>query len=351
MATAIGLDIGSSAVRAIQLSRRKDVVTLDRLGQVVLPAQAVIDGEIRDPAAITEAIGILWDQFGFKSKKVALGLANQHVIVRRVDLPHLDVPDMKESLRFQAQDYLPLPIEQIEFDYEYIEEFTHEDGSTMMRVLFVAAEKHMVASVLDVAKAARLRPVALDLDAFAAMRSLRTPLHGAERFGAGDTSGELIVDLGSQLTNLVVHSDGVPRFARIINIGGDDITESLVSAFGMEWQQAETLKSVTPGASSQYSTLLDDRISWLVEEIRNSMTYYRAAPGAIDVQRVVLTGGSSLIPGIDERISRALAAEAVTGKPFRGLHIGKDLTFTDDELEAAQTFFAVAVGLAMRGLE
>ncbi len=348
MATAIGLDIGSSAVRAVQLHRGRDgVVVLDRIGQVILEPGAVEDGLIVQAEPVTEALRILWQQFGLKGRKVGLGLANQQVIVRPVDLPLIQGDDVKARLRMQAQDFLPVPMDDVEFDHELVEEFAHEDGTAMMRVLLVAADKQMVADTIGAVKAAKLTPVVLDLDAFAQVRALRDPVAAVDSFGPA--TGHAIVNVGANLTSIVIHTAGTPRFVRTVNVGGDDITESLSAAFDMTWEQAETIKSVTPGASSPYTTLLDERIAWVVEEIRSSMNYYRTVPGAVAVEDVVLTGGSSLIPDLTQRLSQALSTEVRHGQPFRSVTMG-DVPLTTAELDAAQPFFAVAMGLALRVL-
>lgn len=347
MAAAIGLDIGSSAVRAVQLSRTKAGVTLDRLGQVLLPPGSVIDGVIEEPDGVVESLRILVQRFGFKGRKVALGVANQQVIVRRVDMPMLPQEGFRDSLALQAADHLPVPMDQVQFDYEFIEAFANEDGTEMMRVLLVAADTEMVSRTLDVVKAAKLKPTLVDLDAFAQVRALRDPVSSVERFGPG--GGEMVVNVGAHLTNIAVHFGGTPRFVRTISIGGDDITDSLASAFNLPWEQAETVKSVLPGTSSPYAILLRERIGGVIDEIRNSVDYYRTEPGGVHIQRVVLTGGSSLIPDFDERLADSLRIDVEHGKPFRSVSIG-DLKLAPADIEAAQPFMAVAMGLALQVL-
>jgi type IV pilus assembly protein PilM len=349
VATAIGLDIGSSAVRAVQLSRtRGGAPTLDRLGQVVLEPETVVDGVVHDSAALTAALRILWQQFGFKGRKVVIGLANQQVVVRLVDLPR--IPEGEQFgplLRSHAAEHLPMPLDEVEFDHVLVEQLNGPDGTPQMRVLLVAADKLVVATTVDAVKAAKLRPLHVDLDAFAQIRALRNPVATAERFGPGE--GEAIVNAGAHLTSVVVHTNGTPRFVRTVAVGGEDVTESLAAAFDLDWEAAETIKSVAPGASSPYTALLEERIGAVVEEVRSSLAYYGTLPGSVGVERLVLTGGSSLIPGLGERLSRSLRVDVVEGRPFRSVTVG-DVQLSPAELDAAQPFFAVAVGLALRAL-
>ena len=345
MATSIGLDIGSSAVRAVQLSGGRGAYTLDRLGQVLLPPGAVRDGEIVDGDAVVEALQILMSRYKFKGRKVALGVANQQVVVRQVDLPALPEQQMRESLPFQVQDYIPIPVEQAQMDFEILEEFANPDGTQMSRLLLVAAAREMVDRLLDVMRRAKLEPELLDLDAFALLRALVPP-----EATSPDGSGELIVNVGSTVTNIVVHAGGTPRFVRILLMGGNAVTESLQNAFGVGWEQAEGMKAQPHQPGSQEAQLIAERAQRFIEEIRGSLDYYRAQGDSIQVQRVVLSGGGALLPGLAERLAEAVRLPVDRGHPMQSLQIGK-VGLAPEQLAEAEPFLAVAVGLAMGGLE
>lgn len=346
MATAIGLDIGSSAVRAVQLSGGRGGHTLDRLGQVMLPPGAVRDGEVVDPDAVVEALRILMSRYKFKGRKVALGVANQQVVVRQVDLPSLPPDQLRESLPFQVQDYIPIPVDQAQLDFELLEEFTNPDGTQMSRLLLVAAAREMVDGLLDVLRKAKLEPVLLDLDAFALLRAL----DGGAVPGEGTGGGEMIVNVGSTVTNIVVHSGGTPRFVRILLMGGNSVTESLQNAFGMNWEQAEATKATPQTPGSPEAQMVAERAQRFIEEVRGSLDYYRAQGDSIQVERVVLSGGGALLPGLAERLSDAVRLPVDRGHPMQSLQIGK-VGLGPEQLAEAEPFLAVAVGLAMGALE
>ncbi|HEV8164357.1 MAG TPA: pilus assembly protein PilM [Actinomycetota bacterium] len=124
----VGLDIGTTAVRAAELSVRRGRVVLDRLGQTGLPHGAVVDGEVTDPAAVTAAIKALWRHARIASKQAIVGVANQRVVVRLVDLPWMQPSELRSSLAFQAGDYLPIPVDQTELDYAVIGELEAASG-------------------------------------------------------------------------------------------------------------------------------------------------------------------------------------------------------------------------------
>ena len=157
-APVVGLDIGTSAVRAAQVSAGRSGFSLTKFGQVALPPGAVVDGEIHDPGAVTEAIVQLWKRTKPRSKKVVVGVANQRVIVRQVDLPYLEEKDFAASLKYQVADYIPMPVEDAEIDYQILADYETEEGH-IMRVLLVAAATDMIESYVDVVTEAGLTPV------------------------------------------------------------------------------------------------------------------------------------------------------------------------------------------------
>lgn len=352
MARTIGLDIGTSAVRAVQVSAgRRGPVVLERLGQVLLPPGAVRDGEVIDPAAVGEAIKTLWSRYGLKGKRVALGVANQQVVVRQIDLPALPEADLRDTIGFQVQEYIPIPVDQAILDFHVIEEYEAETGERFSRLMLVAAQRGMIEGLVGVVRRAKLEPVLVDLDAFSMLRSL------APEDVVGDRGGELIIDVGTSVTNIAVHENGSPRFVRILLMGGHQITEALVSALGMSPDEAESAKAGTPalepGAAppgDEVARLVGERTGRFVEEIRGSLDFYTAQVDSIPVNRVVLTGGGSMLPNLRERLADALRIPVDRGHPMQELKIGK-VGLEHDELVQAEPYLAVAIGLALGAAE
>ena len=348
MATAIGLDIGSSAVRAVQLSKGRGPATLERLGQVLLPPGAVRDGEIVQAEAVVEALQILMSRYGFKGRKVALGVANQQVVVRQVDLPSLPEAQLRESLPFQVQDFIPIPVDQAQLDYEVLEEYANPDGTQMSRLLLVAAAREMVDAVLDVVKQAKLDPILLDLDAFALLRALVSPVEAGS--DTQNAPGELIVNIGSTVTNIVVHNAGIPRFVRILLMGGNSITEALQNGLSTTWEDAEAIKAAPQTPGGPEAQIVTERSQRFVEEVRGSLDYYRAQGDSVGVQRVVVSGGGSMLPGMVERLAEALRLPVDRGHPMQHLQVGK-VDVPPEQLAEAEPFLSVAIGLAMGAFE
>lgn len=345
--TTIGLDIGSSGVRAAELSFGRHGVTLEKFGQVAVPAGSVRDGEVVDPEAVAEAIQELWRATRFSGKKVVLGVANQRVVVRTVELPWLPMAELRKSLALQVADLLPMPVEQAVLDFHPIEEVTGNDGH-LVRGLLVAAARDTVLANVRCAERAGLVPTAVDLTSFAVLRSL-----GGGPFGDGAT--EALVDVGARVTNIVVHTGSVPSFVRILLMGGQDITDALAERIGSSLADAEGIKQAV-GLDGQGGAEHGDAAravhataSSLVDEIRGSMDYYASTTPGAPVQRMVLSGGGSQLRGLAEQLSQTLRIPVELGDPMKDLSVGRT-GLDDDQLQVIGPLAAVPVGLAMRAM-
>ena len=340
--TRIGLDVGSTAVRAAEVAGGGDRPSLVRAAQVPLPAGAVENGEIRDPAAVAEALKELWRKGGFRGKQVYMGVGNQRVVVREVILPWLPEKELKESLPYQVQEFIPIPVDEAVLDFDVLEEFEHE-GGRMLRVLLVAAQRPMVETVVHVAQQARLEPVGLDLIPFALLRSV-SEVDGAVFDQHGE---EAVIDVGAEITSICVHDHGVPRFVRILPTGGSDVTTAMSRALGVPMDQAEALKTgqeVESAVSPEDARrVAHGRASSFVDEIRSSLEFYSAQTPGARVTRVLVTGGGSKLEGFPELLEERLAIPVERGRPLEKVEPGTDVA------DGAEALLAVAVGLAIAG--
>jgi type IV pilus assembly protein PilM len=352
--TAIGLDIGTSVVRAAELSFGRSGVTLERFGQLVLPPDAVNDGQVVDGDAVAKALRKLWSATKLSHRRVVLGVANQRVIVRQLELPWLQRSELAASLPFQVQDLLPMPVDQAVLDFFPVEELTDSSGHRTLKGLLVAAARETVLANVRAAELAGLTVEAVDLTPFAVLRSL-----GRQTGSAVET--EALIDIGARVTNIVVHSGGVPRFVRILLAGGQDVTDAVSEHLKVPPAQAELLKQEasrrTDGAPYEGSAgTFDDFDEVLrtvsstaqdfVTEVRGSLDYYAASNPTAPVERLVVTGGGSRLEGILDRLSAATRLPVVAGDPMGSVRIGR--TGLDDaQLQFVTPLAAVPVGLAL----
>lgn len=342
-ATAIGLDIGTSGVRAAELSFGKGGVTLEKFGQVALPEGAVRDGEVLDGPAVTTAVRQLWSATKFSHKKVVLGVANQRVVVRQVELPAMAAADLKRSLAFQVQDYLPMPVDEAVLDFHGVESFEF-NGAPHVRGLLVAASRETVMANVRAVQGAGLQVGMVDLTSFAVLRSVGTRHHA-------DIETEVLVDIGARVTNIVVHADGVPRFVRILLMGGQDITDSVAEKLGVPLSEAEGIKQTlglvgAGGEHDRASRVVDSVAQNFLDEVRGSLDYYAASNPDFPIDRVVVSGGGSCLRGLTERLATTTRFDVVDSDPMSTLRIGKT-GLSEQQLSFVKPLAAVPVGLAL----
>lgn len=343
----IGLDIGSTAVRAAELRFGGDVPTLVRAAQVPLPAGAVEVGEIRDPKAVSTALKELWARGGFRSKQVMMGAGNQRVVVREIALPFVPEKELRETLGFQVQEFIPIPVDEAVLDYDTLGEF-EQDGRQMVRILLVAAHREMVNQVVQATEDAKLQMVGLDLNPFALVRAVGAIDSALEDETEGE---EAVVDIGAHVTNICAHDRGVTRFVRILPSGGREITVAIARSLGISEENAELLKRgehVEGGPSvEEVHALAMTRAKTFVDETRSSLQFYTAQTPGTKIGRILLSGGGSKLDGLLELFRERLPAPVERGHALR--RVKSELTMSEEALAEAEPVLTVAIGLALPG--
>ena len=355
MKATVGLDIGTSAVRAALLqSGKRGVPTLTRYGEVALPMGAVDGGEIIDAVIVEDAIRRLWKSTKLPKKGVVLGLANPRIVVRRVDMPKVSDEALRANLAQHAQEFIPMSADEAVLDFLPVDD-TDPDSDTRP-VLVVAAHREMVEQFIGVAEAAGLTVDAVDLQAFALVRSV---------FGAQIPMGEppkAVVSLGAGLTQVIVTQDGVLQFLRLIPIGGNHFTKALMNSLSLSQEDAEELKRGTgvtsdPDGSAdgdkledRATRILTEEANKLVEEIRGTIEFSAAQIGGDMVSEVKISGNAARLPHLAARMERMLDTPVTPVKLLGdSVEVGKT-GLTEEQLAQAQPVLPVVVGLAEWGL-
>ena len=341
----IGLEIGTTAVRAAEISVQSGSVKLHRFGQVALPPGVVREGEIVITDAVAEALRRLWTEGGFKGRQVVVGVGSQRVMVRQAEVPAMSEQELEGAIRFQAEEFFPVATEDAVLDFQILDQIAAGDGAAKTRVLMAAAPPDMVRNQMAALELAGLRAVRADLVPLALVRALVNP--SFDIFGQGP---EAIVCVGGGVTNVIVHEDGVPRFVRILAIGGDSITEAIVRELGVDHDTAEGMKrqaSMGPHdpAGARTMTIAVDRMGPLVDEIRGSLDYY-LAQGGQPIRRVVVVGGASRLPGLLDRIQQHMGTPVEAGRLLPNLDV-TEAGLTTVDLAALNPVLPVPIGLAL----
>lgn len=349
--SSVGLDIGTTAVRAAQISSSGGGIRLDRFGEVALPPGAVREGEVHDIDAVAAAIRELRATAKLTTKRVALGVASRRVVVRQLDLPWMPLADLKRSLSLHVQDVLPMPVESAYLDVHPIEELVGQDGLRQLRVLLVAAARESVQCAIEATTRAGLVVESVDLLPLALLRALGS--------GQSDVIGdrmEALVDIGAQLSNIVIHRGGRPLFVRILLRGGDQITGAVSDRLGVPFAAAEDLKrggvSPVPLDSTQAGEArqaFDAAVAGLIDDVRGSLEYFAASGGGGRVDRILLSGGSSRLPGLVERMAGETRLPVELARPMELLSTER-LKGAHPDRELLNGTASVPLGLALAGV-
>lgn len=342
----IGLDIGSSAVRAAELHVGKDGRRkLVRYAQVGLSPGHVVDGEIHDVRHVADALRRLWIEGGFSSTNVVLGVSGPRVFVRQADVAPLSAEELRSSLKFDAQEMIPIPMEDASFDFSMLGSAqAGEEGRKMQRILLVAAHKDLLSTYMTTLREAGLTPAVMDASPLALMRAV--PDKTADEVAGA----EVIVSIGAELTTVAVRHSGVPRFIRSLTIGGGKLTEMIASRMHLELAVAERLKRGAASADlpqvAQARKAMGPEVRELAEEVRATIDFFVSQSGGTEIDRLVITGGAAQTEDLALSIAGNLPVQVVTLDPLATLDLS-ELQLDRSEISRISAGAATAIGLSL----
>jgi type IV pilus assembly protein PilM len=351
MSTVVALDIGSSAIAGVELKTARERVTLAKAAVEPLPPGLVHDGEIVRPDELAAEIKRLWKTARFSGKRVRLGVANQRVVVRTIELPALDDErERRAAVEFEAAEQIPIPPDQTVVDSQPVLRFTNDAGDRERHVV-VAAHRDMVEGLVATVRQAGLQPVGIDLEAFAILRALLPPPMVIDE-GSPDTQAQAVCHVGAEVTNMIVAVDRRCHFTRLVGFGGSHLTKAVADRTGLPADEAEAVKAACgllgehlegwdPDTVAQVRHALALGARPLVREISRSLDYYRSQSFARPVEKLVISGGTALCTGIDRYLQQGLGIPVEIGDPR--LQIDEPGDLSSDVAARA----AVALGLAL----
>lgn len=340
----VGLDLGFDRIRAVEVKnadRARPSVT--RAATIPIPPGAVVSGEVREIHTVAAAIRKLWATGGFTSKDVVIGVGNQRVLARDLSVPKMPIAQIREALPFQVQDMLPVPVAEALLDFYPVSEGMGDAGPIVNGLLIAAIKESVLANVSAV-RGAGLNPVQVDLIPFALTRIL------ARDNAKGGTVA--LVDIGANTTNVVIATDGVPQFVRMIPAGGQDLTNALSSRLEISPEQAETAKrarglSGMPPSSPGEKVVADviaETASDLINSLRNTINYYFNTRPQLQMRMLILTGGGADLGGFTAALSEALRIPIVPADAFGTLDVSQAAMRKIGQERQSMT---VALGLAV----
>lgn len=341
----VGLDIGSSSVKAVELSRKGTALQLLNLGFENLQPDTIVDGQIMELNNVSNVISTIFSEHQIKTNRVAAGVSGHSVIVKNIVLPLMSEEELQESFSWHAEEHIPFDIADVNLDYELT-----GNSSESLHVLLAACKSDKIANVKQAIQLAGKQPIIIDVDAFA--------LQNCYEVNYRPKPGEIValLNIGASTMNINILNGTRSVFARDASVGGSQYTSLLQKELGLSFEQAEAVKRGQPlpeGIEPRPIQPIIETVSDILAlEVRKTMDFFRATAdeGEESIQKILLAGGGSKLPGLADYLSRRFEIPVEVFDPFRQIEVN-DRKFDPEYMKEIVPEMAVAVGLALRGVE
>src|SRR6266436_1525547 len=341
----VGVDIGSSSVKAVELQRKGSNLQLASLGYENLRADTIVDGQIMELNNVSDVISSSFSEHKIKTTQVAGGVSGHSVIVKNIVVPKMSEEELHESFSWHAEEHIPFDIADVNLDYQVT-----GNSNDALSVLMAACKSDKIANVRQAIQLSGKQPVVIDVDAFA--------LQNCYELNYQPKPGDVValLNIGASTMNINILNGTRSVFARDASVGGSQYTSMLQKEFGLSFEQAEAVKRGGPipeGIEERPIQPIIETVSEILAlEVRKTMDFYRATAeeGEAAIQKILLAGGGSKLPGLGEYLAKRFEIPVEVFDPFRQIQVDP-AKFDPDYMREIVPEMAVAVGLALRGVE
>jgi type IV pilus assembly protein PilM len=340
--TSVGLDVGSSLIKVVEVDHSKDEPILTKYGVIKLPPEAIVEGELMDQGLVVEGIQECMTKAGITTRDVITAVSGRAVIVKKVVMDKMNPDDAKEAIFWEAEQHVPFDIDDVCLDFQILNE---DVGANQMEILLVAAKKEMVNTHAGLIRDAGFNPLVVDVDSFAIQNAV-------EATSETDDSPGLVcgfINIGSDVTNINIVQNGVPYFTRDLSVGSNVFVEAVQREMGLTFDEAEAM--LTGAREIEDEERFHDIIAEAAKDIsmgiERSIAFLKTAGDAENIDRVILSGGGACVPGLKEILAERHEVEIGTNEAVSRVERGEDL-FMDEEAEGVGPLLTVALGLALR---
>jgi type IV pilus assembly protein PilM len=338
----VGLDIGSSSIKAVELKRTKQGYELVSFGLEPLAQDTVVDGAIMDAPLVAAAIGTIFDRQQIKARAVATSVSGHSVIVKPVSLPLMTEEELYDRVQAEASQHIPFDIADVNLDYQLLETL-----DSQMNVLLVAVKKDKILNYTNVLAQAGKVPVVVDIDAFAVQNCFEV------NYDPDPGQTVALLNIGASVMNINIARGGIPLFTRDVSVGGNQYTDALQKELDLSYEDAERLKkgeAIAGVADEHRGTILRSVSDILILEIQKTFDFFRASSTGENIQRIYVSGGSARVPGLVDLLRDEFALPVEELYPFRKIVINPG-RHSEDQVREMAPRLAIAVGLALRSFD
>lgn len=336
----VGIDIGSSSIKLVQLKESKDGYQLVKIGMAPLPSEAIVDNALMDTSAVVEAIRDLIGTLGVKVTQAACSISGNSVIIRKIGFPVMTADELEEQIHWEAEQYIPFDINDVNLDFQILGPDEYDPGK--MNVLLVASKKDIINDYVAVFGEVGIKLTVLDVDCFAVQNAFEI------NYDSPPDEIVALANIGSNIMNLNIVKGGASLFTRDVQLGGNLYTEDIQKKLAIKGDEAEKLKVSGMATSDESLNALIRQINeTLAMELYRSVDFYNANAGEEKITRMYVSGGCSKTPFLLDAIQQRLNVPVETLNPFQRI-ICSEKQFVPGYLKDVGPHVAVALGLAMR---
>jgi type IV pilus assembly protein PilM len=336
----VGIDIGSSSVKVVQLKDNKGSFQLLNAGIIPLPSEAIVDNTLMDSSAIAAAVKNLIASLGIKVKDVVCSISGNSVIIRKIVLPAMPQEELEDQISWEAEQYIPFDINDVNMDFQILSPDSHDPSK--MNVLLVASKKDIINDYVSVFSSAGMQLSVVDVDSFAVQNAFEVN---------HDFSSEgifALVNIGASVMNINVIKDGITLFTRDVQMGGNLYTEEIQKQIGLSSEDAEKAKLLAhETGNEQIRTVILKVNETITQEIRRSLDFYNSTASDDRISSVFISGGCSKAYNLISTIAEKIGLPVDKINPFAKLKYNEK-DFDPEYLREIGPLMAVPVGLAIR---
>lgn len=338
----IGLDIGSSSIKLVELGESKSAYRLQNLGIAPLPPEAIVDGALMDSVTIIDTIRALISNTKAKTKDVITSVSGHSVIVKKITLPLMSDSELEESIQWEAERYIPFDINEVNIDFQIFG--SSSENPEVMDVVLVAAKKDIINDYVSVIIESGLNPVIIDVDAFAIENMLSV------NYEVEKDETVAMANVGASITNINILKNNMTAFTRDIFKGGNQITEEIQRQLHIDYEEAEKIKvgsKIDATSQSIIQEVLKSASESLAIEIGNSIEFFQSTTTYEKISKLYLSGGGSKIKDFDIVLQQQIGIPVEIVNPFKKIEYSEK-NFDLEYLREIGPMMAVGVGLATR---
>ncbi len=338
----VGIDIGSSSVKLVQLKEQKGQFQLQNVGILPLPAEAIVDNSLMDSSSIVEAVKNLFKSLELKAKDAVCSISGNSVIIRKISLPVMPAEELEDQIHWEAEQYIPFDINDVNIDFQILS--ADELDPTKMNVLLVASKKDIINDYLAVFNEAGIKLMVVDVDSFAVQNAFEL------NYDVDSEEVSALVNIGASIMNLNIVKGGISLFTRDVQIGGNLYNEEIQKQFGVNNEDAERIKiSGKSPDDARLSDIISRVNDTLSLEMRRSLDFYNSTAGEGKIGKVYLSGGGAKTSMLLDAVSQKLSLPVEILNPFLRIKYSEK-EFDPEYLQEIGPLVTVAMGLATRRL-